>query len=491
MDAGTPPCLANEVVFPFHGAVPFLDENFLLQSPTAIRLFHEVAKDQPVIDYHCHLDPREIAEDKRWDDLSGIWLDGDHYKWRLMRAHGIDEEQITGSASPRDKFRAWAETVPATLRNPIYHWTHLELRRCFGIDDLLSPDTAGEIWSRANEVLAEDSFSARGLLRKFKVEVVGTTDDPADSLEWHKQIAMENLPTRVVPTFRPDRVLRVDAPDLFNPWCDLLGESAEVDVAHLSDLLEALKRRHDAFHAAGCRLSDHGLELCHSTPCTDSEARHVFDRARSGEAAEPDEQELFASYLMMYFGQLDASKGWTKQLHLGAFRNVNSRLFDRSGPDAGGDTIGDPQQTAALLSYLDALDERDSLPKMVIYNLNPSDNYAFAAAAGSFQGGGIPGKIQFGSGWWYLDQKEGMEMQMNALAATGMFSRFVGMLTDSRSFLSYPRHEYFRRILCNLVGGEADRGELPDDFEMLSKLVGDICYGNARDFFDFDCYADA
>lgn len=475
---------------PLHGQVPFPDSDFLLQSPTALRLFHEVARDQPIIDYHCHLDPREIAEDQRWEDLSEIWLGGDHYKWRLMRANGVDEALITGSAPAQDKFRAWAETVPHTLRNPIYHWTHLELQRCFGIDQLLGPDTASEIWGQANEVLAEPSFSARGLLEKFNVEVVGTTDDPADPLDWHEQIAAAGLSTRVVPTFRPDRAMRVDDPDLINRWCEKLGENADVDVARLSDLLEALQRRHDAFHAVGCRLSDHGLEVCHAAPCSDSVARQIFDHARAGEAASPEEQDAFASYLMMYFGQLDASKGWTKQLHLGAFRNVNSRLFDQLGPDTGGDTIGDVQQVPALLNYLDALDSEDSLPKMVIYNLNPSDNYAFATAAGSFQGGGIPGKVQFGSGWWYLDQKDGIERQLDALSATGLVSRFVGMLTDSRSFLSYPRHEYFRRILCNVIGGEADRGELPGDFDLLSGLVRGICYGNAREFFGFDCYED-
>ena len=464
----------------------YLDENFLLHSPTARRLFHGVAKDQPIIDYHCHLSPREIATDHRWADLSDIWLGGDHYKWRLMRANGIDEDFITGDSTPREKFQAWAETVPYTLRNPIHHWTHLELRRYFGIDLLLTPDTADEIWERANAVLATPEFSVRGLLKKFDVRVVGTTDDPADPLDDHHAIAASGFSTLVVPTFRPDKALLVDRPDLLEPWLRKLAVASDTSIVHLSDLLAALQKRHDDFHQAGARLSDHGLDRLPALHCTDEEAAMIFNRALDGKPATAEEKEKFSFYLMVFFGQLDAAKGWTKQLHLGAFRNVNSRMAGKLGPDTGYDTIGDTPQGTALLMYLDTLSAADALPKMVIYNLNPRDNYLFACLTGPFQDGTVAGKIQFGSGWWFLDQKDGMELQLNALSATGLLSRFVGMLTDSRSFLSFPRHEYFRRILCNLLGTEADRGELPDDFDALSKLVSDICFANARRHFGFD-----
>ena len=464
----------------------YLDEHFLLHSPTARRLFHEVAKDQPIIDYHCHLSPREIAGNHRWSDLADIWLGGDHYKWRLMRANGVDEDLITGDSSPREKFQAWAETVPFTLRNPMHHWTHLELQRYFGIDLLLTPDTAEEIWERANAKLAEPDFSTHGLLKKFDVRVVGTTDDPADPLDDHAAIAASELVTRVVPTFRPDKAFQVDLPDQLAPWLQKLEAISDISIVHLSDLLAALQKRHDDFHEMGGRLSDHGLERLPAIHCTDVEAAMIFDKARAGAAATPEEKEKFSFYLMVFLGQLDAARDWTKQLHLGAFRNTNSRMFRQLGPDAGFDTIGDTRQGDALVTYLDALASGGSLPKFVIYNLNPSDNYLVSCITGAFQDGTFPGKIQFGSGWWFLDQKEGIELQINALSATGLLSRFVGMLTDSRSFLSFPRHEYFRRILCNLIGSEADRGELPDDFEVLSGLIRGICFGNARSHFGFE-----
>ena len=464
----------------------YLDENFLLHSLTARRLFHEVAKDQPIIDYHCHLSPREIATNHRWANLSDIWLGGDHYKWRLMRANGIDEELITGDSTPREKFQAWAETVPFTLRNPIHHWAHLELQRYFGIDLMLSPATADEIWDRANATLAGADFSTHGLLRKFDVRVVGTTDDPADPLDDHHAIAASELKTLVVPTFRPDKALLVDRLDLLAPWLEKIEAVSDSSIIHLSDLLGALQKRHDDFHAAGGRLSDHGLDRLPALHCTDEEAAMIFNRARSGKAASPEEKEKFSFYLMIFFGQLDAAKGWTKQLHLGAFRSINSSMAAKLGPDTGYDTIGDTPQGAALIGYLDALAGAGALPKIILYNLNPRDNYLFACLTGSFQDGTAAGKIQFGSGWWFLDQKNGMELQLDALSATGLLSRFVGMLTDSRSFLSFPRHEYFRRILCNLIGSEADRGELPDDFEALSGLIGDICFANAKRHFEFD-----
>ncbi len=464
----------------------YLDENFLLHSPTARRLFHEVAKDQPIIDYHCHLSPREIATNHRWANISDIWLGGDHYKWRLMRANGVDEDLITGESTPREKFQAWAETVPFTLRNPIHHWTHIELQRYFGIDLMLSPQTADEIWDRTNAKLAEADFCVHGLLEKFDVRVIGTTDDPADPLDDHATIAASDLKTLVVPTFRPDKAFNVDRPDLLLPWLTKLEGTSDTTIAHLSDLLGALQKRHDDFHAAGARLSDHGLDRLPALPCTDEEAAMIFDKARAGKAATPEEKEKFSFYLMVFFGQLDAAKGWTKQLHLGAFRNCNTRMSQQLGPDTGYDTIGDTGQGAALINYLDTLASAGSLPKVVLYNLNPRDNYLFACLTGVFQDGTVPGKIQFGSGWWFLDQKNGMELQLDALSATGLLSRFVGMLTDSRSFLSFPRHEYFRRIFCNLLGSEADRGELPDDFEALSELVRAVCFGNAKRMFGFD-----
>jgi glucuronate isomerase len=463
--------------------MPYPDTDFLLHSATARRLFHEVAAGLPIIDYHCHLPPREIATNHRWDNLADLWLGGDHYKWRLLRANGVAEELITGNASPREKFQAWAETVPFTLRNPVHHWTHLELQRYFGIDLLLSPATADEIWERANAKLAEPDFSAHGILGKFKVEMVGTTDDPADPLADHQMIAESGLATRVLPTFRPDKALLVDQPETWQAWLDKLEETSDIAIDHLSDLLAALQQRHDDFHAAGARLSDHGLARCPALECSDGDASLIFDEARAGRAASPEAKERFAFYLMVFFGQLDAARGWTKQLHLGAYRNANRRMVERLGPDTGYDTIGDTPQGDALITYLDALTRERALPKVIIYNLNPADNYLFAALTGAFQDGSVAGKIQFGSGWWFLDQKHGMGMQLDALSATGLLSRFVGMLTDSRSFLSYPRHEYFRRILCNLLGNEAERGELPDDFETLAGLVRAVGYENARAFF--------
>jgi glucuronate isomerase len=463
----------------------YLDENFLLHSPTARRLFHEVAADQPIIDYHCHLSPKEIATNHRWNDISEIWLGGDHYKWRLMRANGIDEDRITGTASTRDKFLAWAETVPYTLRNPIHHWTHIELQRYFGIQEMLSLDTADSIRDRCNARLAEPDFSVHGILKKFDVRLVGTTDDPADPLDFHQQIAASDLETRVVPTFRPDKAFLVDRPDLLRQWLRQLESAVGRSIGKLSDLLDALQKRHDDFHAVGARMSDHGVDRLPMLKCSDAEAAEIFENALLGKPANAEDKEKFAFYLMIFLGELDAAKGWTKQLHLGAFRNVNTRMFAKLGPDTGYDTIGDTQQGPALVQYLDALAAEDSLPNLVIYNLNPRDNYLFACLTGAFQDGTVPGKIQFGSGWWFLDQKNGMELQLDALSATGLLSRFVGMLTDSRSFLSFPRHEYFRRILCNLLGGEADRGELPNDFEALAKLTRDICFDNANRTFGF------
>ncbi|MBC7980003.1 MAG: glucuronate isomerase [Armatimonadetes bacterium] len=464
----------------------YLDENFLLHSDTSRRLFHEVAAQQPIIDYHCHLSPQEIATNHRWENISELWLGGDHYKWRLLRANGIDEELITGDADPRDKFQAFAETLPYTLRNPMHHWAHMELQRYFGIHTLLTPDTADEIWEKTNARLAEPDFSTHGILEKFAVRVIGTSDDPADPLDHHAAIAESDLRTKVVPTFRPDRAFQVDRPDLLNAWLGKLEDASDISITHLSDLLAALRKRHADFHALGARLSDHGLDRCPALTCTDGEAAIIFDKARTGKAVSAEDKERFSFYLLVFTAQLDAAHGWTKQLHLGPFRNTNSRMFAKLGPDAGFDTIGDTRQGAALITFLDTLANQDALPKIILYNTNPGDNHLFAAMTGCFQDGTLPGKIQFGSGWWFLDQKDGIEEQLNALSATGLLSRFVGMLTDSRSFLSFPRHEYFRRVLCNLIGTEAERGELPDDFEVLSKLIADISFHNANRHFDFN-----
>ena len=464
----------------------YIDENFLLYNDTARRLFHEVAASQPIIDYHNHLSAAEIANDQRWDNIADMWLGHDHYKWRLLRANGIHEDLITGNASPRDKFNAFAETVPYTLRNPMHHWVHMELQRYFGIDKLLSPETADEIWEKTNARLAEPEFSARGLLKKFDVRVVGTTDDPADPIDDHLKIAASGFSTKVVPTFRPDNAFKVDRPDLLNPWINKLEQASNTSIHHLSDLLAALRKRHDDFHAAGARLSDHGLDRCPAIPCSDAEAANIFDQARAGKAVSAEDKERFSFYLLVFSGELDAARGWTKQLHLNPVRNTNVRRSAIIGPDAGFDTMGDVPQGEALIAFLNALESREALPKTILYNLNPRDNYLFASMTGVFQDSSTPGKIQFGSGWWFLDQKEGMEMQLNALSATGLLSRFVGMLTDSRSFLSFPRHEYFRRILCNLIGDEAEKGELPDDFDTLSKLVADVSFHNANRYFGFN-----
>jgi glucuronate isomerase len=466
--------------------MPYLDNHFLLYNDTARRLFHEVACDLPIIDYHNHLSPAEIATDHRWENIADMWLGHDHYKWRLLRANGINEERVTGNSSPRDKFQAFAETIPYTLRNPMHHWVHMELQRYFGINILLSPDTADEIWNETNAKLADPEFSARGLLKKFDVRVVGTTDDPADPIDDHLKIAASGFSTKVLPTFRPDKAFQVDRPDLLNPWISKLEQVSNTSITQLSDLLDALKIRHDDFHAAGARLSDHGLDRCPALQCTDEEAVNIFNKARAGKPVSPEDKERFSFYLLVFSGQLDAAHGWTKQLHLNPVRNTNIRMSAKLGADAGYDTMGDVQQGQALAVFLNALESREALPKTILYNLNPRDNYLFASMTGVFQDGITPGKIQFGSSWWFLDQKEGMEMQLNALSATGLLSRFVGMLTDSRSFLSFPRHEYFRRILCNLIGDEAEKGELPDDFDTLSKLIADISFNNANQYFSFN-----
>ncbi|MDP0489761.1 MAG: glucuronate isomerase [Verrucomicrobiota bacterium JB023] len=462
----------------------FITDDFLLHSDVARELYHDYAKEQPIIDYHCHLPPDQIAGNRQFENLYQVWLEGDHYKWRAMRSNGIAEEYCTGNASDREKFGAFARTVPKSLRNPLYHWTHLELLRYFGIDELLDESSAESIWNEANEKLA--TMPVQSLLADSRVKAVCTTDDPTDSLEHHRQIKESGLATKVYPTFRPDKALTVEQPEVFNAWTDKLSEVSGIDCGTMSDFMDALKKRHDFFHELGGRLSDHGLGALDDADCSEHEAASIFNQVRAGKQITPEEGAKFRTFLMVFFGHLDAEKGWTKQLHLGALRNNNSRLLKALGPDTGFDSIGDYSQGTALSHYLDRLDTDDRLPKTIIYNLNPADNYLMAAMIGNFQDGSIPGKMQFGSGWWFLDQKEGMEWQINALSNLGLLSRFVGMLTDSRSFLSYPRHEYFRRILCNLIGRDVVNGELPADMDLLGKMVSDICYGNARNFFGLD-----
>jgi glucuronate isomerase len=462
--------------------MPFIHEDFLLTTAASRRLYHQFAAAEPILDYHCHLPPQDVAADRRFANLFEIWLEGDHYKWRAMRANGVDERFCTGSATPREKFDAWAATVPNTLRNPLYHWTHLELNRYFGIQELLNETSAPRIWEQANAALAGPELTAKGILKKFRVKTLCTTDDPTDDLASHKAIAASKLPTKVYPTFRPDKALNVHLPGVFNPWVERLEAASNTGIGSFQTFTDALCKRHAFFHAMGGRLSDHGLNHAYGEFAPDAEAAGIFERARRGHAATPEEQRRFGGNLMLLFGRLDAEKGWTKQLHLGARRNNNTRRFQEIGPDTGFDSIGDWPQADALGNYLDRLDEEKALPKIVVYNLNPADNYAMGTMIGNFQDGAIAGKIQLGSGWWFLDQKEAMQWQINALSNCGLLSRFLGMLTDSRSFMSYPRHEYFRRVLCDLIGKDMESGEIPNDDGLVGPMVRNICYGNAKNF---------
>jgi glucuronate isomerase len=469
----------------------FIHEDFLLQTRTAKRLYHHFAEEEPIFDYHCHLPPRDIAENRQFNNLSEIWLEGDHYKWRAMRANGVAEKFCTGNAEPFAKFQAWAATVPHTLRNPLYHWAHLELKRYFGIDELLDEESAARIWKKANSQLATSELSTQGILKKFNVTHLCTTDDPTDDLKYHQSLSTQGLVTRVLPAFRPDKALAVHDSSKFNHWVQALAAASDMDIANFDSFIEALKQRHDFFHAQGCRLSDHGMNQCYADFCSEKTASGIFEKARRGRPVSPEEHSQFASCMMLLFGRWDAARGWTKQLHLGALRNNNARLLRQLGPDTGFDSMGDFPQAAALSAYLDRLDQDNALPKTIIYNNNPSDNYLFATMIGNFQDGTIPGKVQFGAAWWFLDQKEAMEWQLNALSNIGLLSRFVGMVTDSRSFMSYPRHEYFRRVLCNLLGRDVENGELPDDETLLGPMIRNICYSNARNYLALPRAVDA
>ena len=464
---------------------PFLNEDFLLQTETAKRLYTEYAASMPIFDYHCHLPVAEIAENKNFENLTQIWLYGDHYKWRAMRACGVDERFITGQASDFDKFAAWAETVPKTLRNPLYHWTHMELKNPFGITDtLLNSDTAKRIYDHCNEMLKRDEFSTRGILQQMKVKAVCTTDDPTYDLSHHRTIAEdESFTIPIVPTFRPDKAMAIETPETFNAWTDRLEAVSGVSIHDFHSFVEALRKRHDAFHEAGCRSADHGQEQPYAEPFTEKELVSIFETVRSGIAPGANNVLKFKSAMLLEVARMHAEKGWVQQFHFGALRNAATRLFHQLGPDTGFDSTGDFEIAKPLAKFLDTLDNENRLAKTVLFNLNPSDNDLLASMAGNFQDGSVPGKMQFGTAWWFNDQKLGMEAQINSLSNIGLLSLFIGMTTDSRSFLSYPRHDYFRRILCNLFGSEMESGELPDDMELIGKTIQDICYTNAKEYF--------
>lgn len=463
----------------------FLDDNFLLSTKTSEILYHEYAKDLPIIDYHNHLSPEAIANNTQFDTITQAWLNGDHYKWRAMRTNGVYEGFITGNKSDREKFDQWAATVPYTMRNPLYHWTHLELKRYFDINDLLSAQTAGKIYEQTNKLLQTEDFRVRGLLKKMKVELVCTTDDPIDSLEHHQAICKENFGIQVLPAFRPDKAMQVDDATSFNNYLNQLEAAANVSISTYNDYISALKNRHDYFVSNNCSVSDHGLENIYAEEYTEAEVKLIFDKIRNGNQLTVEEITVFKSAMLVQFAEWDFEKGFVQQYHVGAMRNNNSRKMKELGADTGWDSIGDYPQAKALSKFLNRLDANNTLAKTIIYNLNPADNAVFATMIGNFNDGSMAGKIQWGSGWWFMDQKEGMINQLNTLSNMGLVSKFVGMLTDSRSFLSFPRHEYFRRILCDLFGKCIENGELPNDIPWIGKLVQDICYNNTKNYFSF------
>lgn len=463
----------------------FLDENFLLHTATAQRLYHEYAKDMPIIDYHCHLPPQQIAEDTRFENITQAWLYGDHYKWRAMRTNGVDESYCTGNRGDWEKFEQWAATVPYTLRNPLYHWTHLELQRYFNVHDILSPKTARDIYETCTSLIQTPEYSVRNLLRKMNVKVVCTTDDPVDSLEYHQQMKAEGFEIPILPAFRPDNAMNVSDPQKFNAYLKKLEGASGTSISSFDDFLYALQNRHDFFASMGCSVSDHGLEEIYAEDFTGSEIDAIFNKVHGGKNLNDSEQRKFKSAMLLHFAEWDWEKGWVQQFHLGALRNNNSRMMQTLGPDTGWDSIGDFSQARALSRFLDKLDTDNHLAKTILYNLNPSDNELMATMIGNFNDGSVAGKVQFGSGWWFLDQKDGMTRQLNALSNMGLLSRFVGMLTDSRSFLSFPRHEYFRRLLCDLLGKEVENGELPNDIEWIGSVVKDICFNNNKNYFNW------
>ncbi|MFI4911729.1 MAG: glucuronate isomerase [Sedimentisphaeraceae bacterium JB056] len=465
----------------------FINDEFCLETKSAQTLYHEYAKEMPIIDYHCHLNPSEVASDKSWDNITQVWLYGDHYKWRAMRSNGINEEYCTGKASDRDKFEKFAETMPYLLRNPMYHWSHLELKRYFGIDELLSPKTSDKIWTETGQMFKSGQISARKLMKQSNVKLVCTTDDPTDDLEDHIAVAKDSsFDVKMLPTWRPDKAMTVDHQSMFNEWVDKLGYRVNIDIATYRNFIDALERRQDFFHDCGCRLSDHGIETVYAEDYTDSDIVAIFNKIRGGSNLDHEEKLKFKSAMLFEFCRMNHRKGWTQQIHYGVMRNNNSRMLKKLGPDTGFDSIGDFNAASAMSKLFNRLDQAGKLTKTIIYNINPSHNEIIATMLGNFQDGETAGKMQFGSGWWFLDQKDGMEKQIEALSQLGLLSRFVGMLTDSRSFLSYTRHEYFRRILCNILGNDMEKGLIPQDFQLVGRMVQDICYNNANKYFGFD-----
>jgi glucuronate isomerase len=462
---------------------PFLDENFLLKTKTAQRLYHEYAQSMPLIDYHCHLSPQQIAQNIQFRNITDAWLSGDHYKWRAMRTNGVDESYCTGNKSDEDKFLKWAETVPYTMRNPLYHWTHLELQRYFGVNEILNPTSAKGMYDATSAMLQDPSYSTQGLIQKMNVSVICTTDDPIDTLEYHQQIKDSNFGVKVLPAYRPDKAMEVNNAANFALYVRKVEEVTNTSIHHFADYLVALKSRHDFFATMGCNVSDHGLEEIYAEDFSATEIEAIFIKANGGIELTITEKRKFKSCMLLQFAEWDWEKGWIQQYHLGALRNNNTRMLQQLGPDTGWDSIGDFAQAAALAKFLNKLDSGNKLAKTIVYNLNPADNELMGTMIGNFNDGSVAGKIQFGSAWWFLDQKDGMERQINALSSLGLLSRFVGMLTDSRSFLSYPRHEYFRRIVCNLFGNEIEEGELPNDIAWTGKIIQDICFNNANQYF--------
>jgi len=465
---------------------PFMDANFLLTTETAQHLYHHHAAKMPIIDYHCHLSPQMIAEDYRFKTITELWLGGDHYKWRAMRANGVSEEYITGNASDWEKFQKWAETVPYTFRNPLYHWTHLELRTAFGITETLNPDSAKRIYDACNAKLTEEGMSARGLMKHYNVKVVCTTDDPIDSLEYHRSIRESGFEIKVLPTWRPDKAMTVNDSANYQKYIAQLGLVTGIHIQSYTQLLEALQKRHDFFASEGCKVADHGVSAFPWAECTETEAASLFEKVITGNELQAEEVTKLQTAILLELCRMNHAKGWVQQFHFGPMRNVNSRMFRQLGPDTGFDTIGDYTNGQALAHFLDALNADGRLTKTILYNINPGENAVIAAMCANFQDGSIPGKLQFGSGWWFNDQIDGMEQQMNTLSLQGLLSRFVGMLTDSRSFVSYPRHEYFRRILCNLIGKDVEEGLIPEsEMPRVENMIEDICYNNAKEYFNF------
>ena len=464
---------------------PFIHDDFLLQTDFARELYHKHAAPMPIFDYHCHIPPQDIAVNRQYLNMTQIWLAGDHYKWRAMRTNGVSEKYCTGNASDWEKFEKWAETVPQTIRNPLYHWTHLELKRFFGIDEVLNPESARRIWEACNAKLNSPEYTVRNIIRMANVHTICTTDDPVDSLEHHVAIKKSGFEVNVLPAWRPDKAMMVENSGFFNDYMNQLEQVSGISIGTFDQLMLALDKRHQFFHDNGCRLSDHGLETAYAEDYTLEEIRAIFLKIRSGNTLTKEEILQFKSAMLVEFGIMDHSRGWTQQFHIGALRNNNSRLFKQLGPDTGFDSIGDLELARPLSRLLDRLDSSNQLAKTVLYNLNPRDNELLGTMIGNFQDGSVPGKMQYGSGWWFLDQKDGMEKQIQALSNLGLLSRFVGMLTDSRSFLSYTRHEYFRRILCNIIGNDVAKGEIPEDMELLGKMVENISFNNAFQYFKF------